>query len=446
MPLAALENFHEQLAESKARNVSGILEAESDGKFKFCFPVPAKLDYSSVIDKITASMGSLINVVMSPYIILKGEYDAIRADKVTAMTPEGVKKTVADSRLWKRKGKTMRPEFAYAKTPEDEYNTYENRFIKALIDRLIVFLAKPMTEMRGGVKSLYEAHANVGKINKIDLLRLLDPDMFKESDERCFVDFKKIFYLKAKLTQLKSSGFYKIMSRLPSFTDRDPEPTNLLVHNADYFTCLKLWLYLNEKDIKMGELKDEGLRAAYSAFVFLYTAKSLTKLGFALKKDGDFRYAYNEFSARGATFENEYFIVKVSAAEKKMTFALTCKVTGEKKTITFGFMVFVDDPKPETQYVVSFAPTSYSDETLRVQPDSASSLKDLETFIHSIFFIVKVEPNVYEKLCLVCGSNAVEEKNGEIRCLDCGSEYSFFDKETVWLKKFRVHNIHIERN
>lgn len=446
MPLAALENFHEQLAESKARNVSGILEAESDGKFKFCFPVPAKLDYSSVIDKITASMGSLINVVMSPYIILKGEYDAIRAEKVTAMTPEGVKKTVADSRLWKRKGKTMRPEFAYAKTPEDEYNTYENRFIKALIDRLIVFLAKPMTEMRGGVKSLYEAHANVGKINKIDLLRLLDPDMFKESDERCFVDFKKIFYLKAKLTQLKSSGFYKIMSRLPSFTDRDPEPTNLLVHNADYFTCLKLWLYLNEKDIKMGELKDEGLRAAYSAFVFLYTAKSLTKLGFVLKKDGDFRYAYNEFSARGATFENEYFIVKVSAAEKKMTFSLTCKVTGEKKTITFGFMVFADDPKPETQYVVSFAPTSYSDETLRVQPDSASSLKDLETFIHSIFFIVKVEPNVYEKLCLVCGSNAVEEKNGEIRCLDCGSEYSFFDKETVWLKKFRVHNIHIERN
>ena len=446
MPLAALENFHEQLAESKARNVSGILEAESDGKFKFCFPVPAKLDYSSVIDKITASMGSLINVVMSPYIILKGEYDAIRAEKVTAMTPEGVKKTVADSRLWKRKGKTMRPEFAYAKTPEDEYNTYENRFIKALIDRLIVFLAKPMTEMRGGVKSLYEAHANVGKINKIDLLRLLDPDMFKESDERCFVDFKKIFYLKAKLTQLKSSGFYKIMSRLPSFTDRDPEPTNLLVHNADYFTCLKLWLYLNEKDIKMGELKNEGLRAAYSAFVFLYTAKSLTKLGFVLKKDGDFRYAYNEFSARGATFENEYFIVKVSAAEKKMTFSLTCKVTGEKKTITFGFMVFADDPKPETQYVVSFAPTSYSDETLRVQPDSASSLKDLETFIHSIFFIVKVEPNVYEKLCLVCGSNAVEEKNGEIRCLDCGSEYSFFDKETVWLKKFRVHNIHIERN
>lgn len=446
MPLAALERFHEQLVESEGRSVSKILEAESAGKFKFCFPVPAELDYSSIIDKITASMGNLINVVMSPYIILKGEYDAMRAEKVTAMTPEGVKKTVADSRLWKRKGKTMRPEYAYAKTAEDEYNTYENRFVKALIDRLLVFLAKPMTEMRGGVKSLYEAHANVGKINKIDLLRLLDPDMFKESDERCFVDFKKIFYLKAKLTQLKSSGFYKIMSRLPAFTDRDPEPTNLLVHNADYFACLKLWLYLNEKDIRMGELKDEGLRAAYSAFVFLYTAKSLTKLGFALKKDSDFRYGHNEFSAHGATFENEYFVVKVAAAEKKMALALTCKVTDEKKMISFGFRVFADDPKIDTQYIISFAPTSYSDETLRVQPDSSSSLKDLETLLHSIFFIVKVEQNVYDKLCLVCGSNAVEEKKEEMRCLDCGSEYSFFDKETVWLKKFRVHNIQIERN
>lgn len=446
MPLAALERFHDQLCESNARSVSKVLEEEGAGNFKFCFPVPAELDYSSIIEKITASMGNLINVVMSPYIILKSEYDTMRAEKVTSMTPEGVKKTVADSRLWKRKGKTMLPEYAYAKTAEDEYNTYENRFVKALIDRLLVFLAKPMTEMRGGVKSLYEAHANVGKINKIDLLRLLDPDMFKESDERCFVDFKKIFYLKAKLTQLKSSGFYKTMSRLPSFTDREPEPTNLLMHNPDYFACLRLWLFLNEKDIRIGELKDEGLRAAYASFIFLYTTKSLTKLGFALKKDSDFRYDRGEFSAHGAIFENEYFIVKIAAAEKKMAFSINCKVTDEKELISFGFRMFAEDSKPDTNYIISFVSTPYSDENLRVQPDSNSSLKDFDTLLRSLFFIVDVEQNVYEKLCLVCGSNAVEEKKNEIRCLDCGSKYTFFDKNKVWLKKFKVHNIQIERN
>ena len=440
MSVVSLESFHRQLCECNTDSVADIIGMVKDGSFALCIPPHDGLDYIAVAERISASLGSLVSVVQSPYIILKDDYDAERAEKVGALTPEGFRKTVADPRLWKKKGDGMSPEYAYAKAPEDEYNTYENRFIKALIDRLVAFMNRPVDSMRGGIVSLYGAHANVDKLSKIDLMRLLDPDMFRESDAECFTDYRKAFYLRAKLIQLKSSGFYKIMSRCRSFSDREPEATNLLLHNPNYNACLKLWLMLNEVETKAGELKDPGISAAYGAFVFLGSVACLCNIGFSLIGDAHLIYAKDSFSAERVLLENEYFRVGISADSFEMNVTAEPKCGAAPEDFRVGIRAL-----PETggskkcRYVLSFLPVEYSDDALRVRPDSEASLRELETLWKCIFFTVKVEPGVYDKLCLVCGSNAVDAKGNDVFCHDCRAAYTFFDEKTVWLKKFSVY-------
>lgn len=440
MSVASLESFHRQLCECNTDSVSDILWMVKNGSFTLCIPPHDGLNYIAVSERISASLGSLVSVVQSPYIILKDEYDAERVEKVGALTPEGFRKTVSDPRLWKKKGDEMSPEYAYAKAPDDEYDTYENRFIKALIDRLAAFMNRPVDSMRGGVVSLYEAHANVNKLSKIDLVRLLDPDMFRECDAECFADYRKAFYLRAKLIQLKNSGFYKIMSRCRSFSDREPEATNLLLHNPNYNACFKLWLMLNEIETNAGELKDKGVSAAYGAFVFLGSVSCLCNIGFSLIGDAHLTYANDNFSAERVQLENENFRVGISADSSELNVTAEPKCGAAPENFRVGLCALPESGADQKyRYVLSFLPVEYSDDALRVRPDSEASLRELETLWKCIFFTVKVEPGVYDKLCLVCGSNAVDTKENDVFCHDCRAAYTFFDEETVWLKKFSVY-------
>ena len=183
MSLASLEQFHKQMTQVAPGRVSQVINGTTAGKFGFDFSPSEQLDYTAVIDRIANSMGSLTTVVANPYIVLKSESDTVRMEQAGTLSPDGIRQTIADSRLWKKHpAEGYRPEFVYARTSDDEYNTYENRFVKALIDRLIAFLAKPMSDMRGGIHNMYEAHPNARALSKLDFVRMVDTKMFLESD------------------------------------------------------------------------------------------------------------------------------------------------------------------------------------------------------------------------------------------------------------------------
>ena len=58
---------------------------------------------------------------------------------------------------------------------------------------MIAFLAKPMSDMRGGIHNMYEAHPNARALSKLDFVRMVDTNMFLESDVKCFTDYKRFF-------------------------------------------------------------------------------------------------------------------------------------------------------------------------------------------------------------------------------------------------------------
>ena len=53
-------------------------------------------------------------------------------------------------------------------------------------------------------------------------------------------------------------------------------------------------------------------------------------------------------------------------------------------------------------------------------------------------FTFEAKKEIYDKLCLICGSNAIEDKDYFYRCDDCGAVYCFLDENNVWVNQFNV--------
>lgn len=254
--------------------------------------------------------------------VLKSEYRQTRTELAAGLTPQGIRSTVKDPRLWKMKDGRPRPEYVYAKTNEDEYNIYENRAVKALIDRVIRLLDIPTEQAKGGVKNLYEAYFQSSSLSKLDLVKLMDMDLFKTSDGRAFENYKKLYYLRAKFSQLKNSAFYKIMSNCPAFAGAI-EATNLFLHNKNYNACFLLWRFLDEF-CAGSVLSQEQIGSVYAAFVSLAAIGAYVRMGFKIVKDAEIGRIDEGFSLKGFGLENELF---------KVTFFRVCGKSGNRGSV-----------------------------------------------------------------------------------------------------------------
>ena len=152
MSVASLQKFYEQFSKRENASVMQIVQEEREGKFFFYISSPEKFDTSLLIACLEKYLPFLTNVVQSPYVILKSEYELVRTERAGNMTPQAIRKTVRDTTLWKKHGEKMRPEYVYSATNEDEYATYENRVVRTLIDKAVRFLDLPAECAREGVK------------------------------------------------------------------------------------------------------------------------------------------------------------------------------------------------------------------------------------------------------------------------------------------------------
>lgn len=438
MSVTSLEKFNKQFETGEPRTVSEILRLSREGKFDFYFPATEQPDTATLIDRVESCLPQLYEVVKSPYIILKSEYREVRTELAGNISPQGIQMTVKDPKLWKKKGDQLRPETIYAKTYEDEYNTYENRLIKALIDRILRFLQLPMDYAKDGVKNLYEAYFQSASLNKLDLIKLMDADLFKSSDKRSFTDYKKLFYLRGKITQLRNSAFYKIMSQVTPFSG-ELQSTNLVVHNANYNACFRLWLFLDQFNAGLSLLSAEQIKSVYSAFITLGMADIYREIGFRVVKDFVIKKIDERFEIKNLVLENEIFTVILEADEEKVKALVQCrKVKTQQSTVIELHTDLAEPYGKDNQFIVSLYKTNYSDRAACVVPGNKNSFKDLQSIVRCTVFTLEAEKDIYDKICLICGSTMVEDKGVFLQCENCGAVYSFLDENTVWLNQFHV--------
>lgn len=438
MSVTSLEKFGRQFSVGKAYSVSDILRLAQEGNFVFYVPTEEQPDAETLISRVEECLPHLSEVVRSPYIILKSEYREVRSELSGALTPQGIRMTMKDKRLWKKKDGLPKPESVYAKTNEDEYGTYENRLVKALIDRAIFSLQMPLDYAKDGVKNLYGAYFQSASLNKLDLIKILDADTFKECDKNSFDSYKKLYYLRAKLMQLRGSAFYKILSVCTPFNG-EVNATNLFVHNPHYSSCFRLWLFLRDFGVGLSGLGETEKKSLYAAFIFLATCEIYVRLGFRVVRDVKIEGLPQTFSVSEFVLENSEFRVVIDASAENMTITVQCLASKLQQRTSIALHTDVSEPEEiGDRFVVSLYRTGYRDNAACVVPGNKNSLRDLESIVRCTVLTLDADRSVYGKVCLICGSQSVEDKGGYFVCPDCGAAYSFPSDRKLWLNRFRV--------
>ena len=99
MSVASLEKFNKQFEKEEPRLVSQLLQAEREGTFAFYIPSADKLDTATLIERVNSCLPKLVEIVRSPYIVLKSEYEQVRTELAGNLTPQGIQQTVKNPKL-----------------------------------------------------------------------------------------------------------------------------------------------------------------------------------------------------------------------------------------------------------------------------------------------------------------------------------------------------------
>lgn len=210
----------------------------------------------------------------------------------------------------------VRPKKLLTVEMEEDIAIYENRFICALVNRLITFVERRYKDLEGkmdmfeqtnlSVQSEFDVGSSMFKCN-IDL-QIKEPP---EGDQKITKNkelFERIETIRRRLRIVQSTDFMKALNKAKPV--RPPiQKTNLLTKNVDYNNCYKLWLYISSYTY-LGysiEFKDKNLPvdSDYYDDLTVLTGLSLQSLltDNVLKRE---KYAEIEFSEPE---EREYELV-----------------------------------------------------------------------------------------------------------------------------------------
>ena len=151
---------------------------------------------------------------------------------------------------------------------EEDIAIYENRFICALVNRLIQFVEQRFRELDGKMRNFEQTNVcvqsefNYGKSKfKCNVnLQVEEPPANEKDANRNKELFDRVATIRRRLRVVQATDFMKKLSKAKPV--RPPiQKTNLLNKNVDYNNCYKLWLYISSYTY-LGysiEVKDKNL-------------------------------------------------------------------------------------------------------------------------------------------------------------------------------------------
>ncbi|MDE7256618.1 MAG: DUF2357 domain-containing protein [Clostridia bacterium] len=151
---------------------------------------------------------------------------------------------------------------------DEDIAIYENRFICALVNRLIQCVEQRFRELDGKMRNFEQTNVcvqsefNYGKSKfKCNVnLQVEEPPANEKDANRNKDLFERVAVIRRRLRVVQSTDFMKKLSKAKPV--RPPiQKTNLLNKNVDYNNCYKLWLYISSYTY-LGysvEVKDKNL-------------------------------------------------------------------------------------------------------------------------------------------------------------------------------------------
>lgn len=423
------------------------------------------LEYKKLLDRI-------ISIVFKPHIKVTTEDVIIRSELSNSLSPNSLKDTIRDTRLWKNKRGVITPEYVHNEQFIDTIITYENNFIAMLIDIVDKHLKEMSYNLLPLVKSIEEEYEIKGlNYGKRSFLNEFAP--FKQPFENVFkkekTNSQKVYNLLLKLIKrvknIKSSEFYRFNKN--KFKSNVVEPTNILVHDILYSYCYRFYLDNFLTSSKDEEQKRDTLYYNYVisqlvSYIASYNVgKGKTNFSKQLYFKDD-KLHFKEFGFKKGLYS---FIVK----EISEMNAISVEVRLINKSIRYNTSISEDKISKYlllTSYKYDKTNKPYIDAILEKEKDNYSSIilitqinvllefintcnisiynSDnmtlIKNLISSFTLLFDTDTEIYVHKCPVCGGREILIDNKNYVCQNCLAKYALLEIENVpmlWVKSLR---------
>lgn len=271
MDKAFLDNFLKKI-DGDGESYSRFFSALRGGKNKILHNVVSQavmLDDSWILT-LENSLHSIEQIVRNPRKFIAENELILDVAKVRRTTSKTVRHLTTNSQFVQNidKNGDVMPKKLLTVELDEDLAIYENRFICALINRLILFVEQRHKDLDGKM-DMYE-QTNVCMQSEFDYgeskfkcnisLQVNQPPEGKQRIDKNKELFERVEVIRRRLRVLQTTEFMKKLSKTKPV--RPPiQKTNLLNKNVDYNNCYRLWLYISSYTY-LGysiEVKDKNL-------------------------------------------------------------------------------------------------------------------------------------------------------------------------------------------
>ena len=222
------------------------------------------------VDVVTDALPYLDNIVRNPKLTLITEQNIEKIEKTKKVTVETVKDlskhTYFIDRIDEKTGDVI-PSKLLDIRGIDTFNTYENRVIYTLLDKLERFVKKRLEELENfemkNEKTLEFASKSKdlgGKYNiemKIEALAGLEGDGANPFQNQIKENMPRIEKIRKYQSVWRKSEFTTVLKKERAAFVRPPfTKTNIIIKNPNFQVAMKLWTYLSQYDSKETEPED----------------------------------------------------------------------------------------------------------------------------------------------------------------------------------------------
>ena len=376
-------------------------------------------------NSINFILSVITSIVVRPHIANKREEIIVRSDLVSSYPSESFQLTMQDPSLWKIKDFKYHPEYLHYFQNVDELNIYENRFICMVIDLIDEELRK------------------MNEFYSLLILSLDQKDVLSSEDDYVNEAFKKINVLEKRLKKIKSTYFYRFISKSKTKID-NVVPSNILLKDRLYNYCFKFYKKM------VGYSNKTLLYIDFSSYYFVVLLKVLKNKGFKLSKSTSNNVVFlkNKLDfSEPIKFSNSQFVIELKMIERKL---IDIKVINkdlreiESKSLLFvepklsininndDLDIVLENDYSTLEYVTPWNRGYVVDASNKViQQNTMDEYSLIEQSLSDKMKIVKGSKDIYSKYCPLCKSKMVDEneKTEVCTCGSCSSKYVIYEKE-----------------
>lgn len=211
-----------------------------------------KIFDGNFLDVVIGAYPSLLKICRDPKKTLAYMQEIVAMEKAKKVDSESIRHLASHTQYIRdiNEQNEVIPSKILSTYAEDNIGIYENRFIKSLINRVIVFLDTRLKLMDENLESISAdeiRYKNNIKLShrKIDLeMNIKISNEILDETQKARELFDKTKNALDKYRALKGTGLYQAVAKL-----KDVVPpimkTNIILHNPDFKIAYNLWLYID---------------------------------------------------------------------------------------------------------------------------------------------------------------------------------------------------------